>query len=355
MSSLSMRSYANAPAHGRCPICTDDEAALLWSVSAKDAAQHYVLKEADEARFGKLVAAIESLWKGSEAQVLRCKSCDFVYSDPYVAGDGEFYGLAYQRTGYPKWKWEYQATLDALQKLKPGFSYLEIGAGDGAFVSKIVPTMTAAENAFCTEFSSYGRDRIGALGIQCEAADIRAVNQAGLQGRFDVVCMFQVLEHLDELDSLFRHLRWITADGAHLFIAVPNPDRIEFNELHGAMLDMPPNHIGRYRMKTIEALCGRWGWDIVAGRVEDSSFAAAAKSFVLYRFLRNAQRPGSLENRIMRLQHPKLRKAVQLAGVALNVPAALFSLAGMSRKHRGMSLWVNLRKKSGDEKRAAHE
>lgn len=339
-----MRSYANVPVRAQCPICDADAAAMLWRVSSKDAAQHYVLKEADETRFGNLVMAIESLWKKNEAQVVRCESCDFVHSDPYVAGDGEFYGLAYQRTGYPKWKWEYQVTLDAMRSVKPGFRYLEIGAGDGAFVSKVVPEMTRAGNAYCTEFSGYGRDRIRGLGIQCEAADIRDVNQADFQGRFDVVCMFQVLEHLDELDSLFRHLRWLTADDANLFIAVPNPDRIEYNELHGAMRDMPPNHIGRYRMTTFAALCERWGWELLASKVEPGSFAAAAKSFVLYRFLRNAQRSNSLENRIMRIRQPKVRKALQLAGVALNIPAAMLALLDMSEKNRGMSLWVQLRK-----------
>jgi SAM-dependent methyltransferase len=339
-----MKTYANGPVRAQCPICDSDAAQMLWDVSSKGAAQHYVLKEADEARFGNLVNAIESLWKKNEARVVRCGNCEFVYSDPYVAGDGNFYGLAYQRTGYPKWKWEYQVTLDALRNVKPGFQYLEIGAGDGAFVSRIVPEMTRAENAYCTEFSDFGRERIRGLGIRCESTDIRDANRPDLQGRFDVVCMFQVLEHLDGLDSLFSHLRWLTADDAHLFIAVPNPDRIEFNELHGAMLDMPPNHIGRYRRTTFDALCRRWGWEAVACKVEKGSFAAASKSFVLYRFLKNAQRRNSLENRIMRIRQPKVRKALQLAGVALNVPAALPALASMSEEHRGMSLWVHLRK-----------
>lgn len=339
-----MRAYANLPVEAGCPICNATSAQMLWEVSSKDAAQHYVLKEADEARFDKLVRSIESRWRKSSCRVVRCDSCDFVYSDPYVAGDGNFYGLAYQRTGYPKWKWEYQITHDVLKGVNPGFKYLEIGAGDGAFVSGIVPALTAAENAYCTEFSDYGRERIRGLGVRSEALDIRDVNPTEFQGCFDVVCMFQVLEHLDGLDHLFNHLRCLTSDSAHIFIAVPNPDRIEYNELHGAMWDMPPNHIGRYRKTTFEALCRRWGWELVEHKLEQNSFMATAKSFVLYRFLKNAQRANSLENRIMRIRHARMRKALQFAGVVLNIPGAMPGVAGMSEHHRGMSQWVHLRK-----------
>ena len=339
-----MKNYANLPVSVPCPVCATESAVQLWQVSSRDAAQHYVLKEAAKERYNALVKSIESLWGGENCRVVRCGSCQFVFSDPYIAGNAGFYGLAYERSGYPKWKWEYQITLEALRHEKKSEAYLEIGAGDGAFVSKVVNELIPPERAFCTEFSEYGRNRIRELGIRCEAKDIRDIKAPEFQGHFDVVCMFQVLEHLADLDSLFKQLRWLTTKSAHMYIAVPNPDRIEYNELNGALWDMPPNHIGRYRKATFEAICARWGWEMLDHKIERSPIFDTAKSFVLYRFLKRAQDSSSWENKVMRISHAKLRKAVQLVGVAIHLLLSMPALARMASKHRGMSQWVHLRK-----------
>jgi 2-polyprenyl-3-methyl-5-hydroxy-6-metoxy-1,4-benzoquinol methylase len=339
-----MKSYQNIAVQAYCPICNSDVAYKLWDVTSKKAAQHFVLHESERDRHNSLVHVIEELWQGSKCDVLRCSNCDFVYSNPFIAGDGRFYDLAYHRTQYPKWKWEYQITYDALQDVSRGFTYLEIGAGNGAFASTVVPSLTDSTKAFCTEFSDYGRGTIQNLGIECESIDICNINRQEFCGHFDVVCLFQVLEHLDNLDTLFRHLRWLTTDVASVFIAVPNPDRIAYNELHGALLDMPPNHIGRFSKKTFETLCNRWGWKIVEHRIEQSSIFASIKELCLYRFLKNAQQHNSVENRISCIKNSSLRKVSQVIVVAFHALISLPDLL-MAKKYRmGGSQWVRLRK-----------
>jgi 2-polyprenyl-3-methyl-5-hydroxy-6-metoxy-1,4-benzoquinol methylase len=39
---------------------------------------------------------------------------------------------------------------------------------------------------------------------------------------FDVACMFQILEHMDRLESVFQALYRLTKTGSGVFIAVPN-------------------------------------------------------------------------------------------------------------------------------------
>ena len=42
----------------------------------------------------------------------------------------------------------------------------------------------------------------------------------------------------------------LLSKNGEILIAVPNEEIIKFNELNGALLDMPPNHIGRWSKKT---------------------------------------------------------------------------------------------------------
>src|SRR5208337_399944 len=157
--------------------------------------------------------------------------------------------------GYPKWKWEFQETYEAIKKLaKSDLKLMEIGAGDGAFIRRIAEEILPKENIFCTEFSRYGRHRIEYFGVKCSAEDVRCLSDSNseYEDAFDIVCMFQVLEHMDRLELLFKKLNLLMKSGGNLFISVPNQRLIEFNENNGALLDMPPNHVGRWNIRCFE-------------------------------------------------------------------------------------------------------
>jgi 2-polyprenyl-3-methyl-5-hydroxy-6-metoxy-1,4-benzoquinol methylase len=189
---------------------------------------------------------------------MQCSQRGFCFSYPYVAGDERFYSLAYVRSGYPKWKWEFQITYDLLRRnLRSNGKLIEIGAGNGAFISKIAKEVLAKENIFCTEFSEYGRHQIENWGIKCVPKDIRELSGQEYEKCADVICLFQVLEHMDGLHVLFEKLNWLLKPGGSIFIAVPNQNMIEFNELNGALLDMPPNHVGRWKRRCFEIIGSR--------------------------------------------------------------------------------------------------
>ena len=58
------------------------------------------------------------------------------------------------------------------------------------------------------------------------------------------------MEHLDD-SLLINTLKEILTDNGEILIAVPNEKVIEFNENNGALLDMPPNHIGRWSKSSL--------------------------------------------------------------------------------------------------------
>ena len=338
--------YRMEPSTARCPACHATQSVVLYTVRAEEAAQHYVRRETDPDRHDALRAHIGVLWGAEAADVMRCTACGFGFAHPYVAGDESFYTLAYERTSYPDWKWEYEQTLGVLRSLQAGFdeppALLEVGAGDGAFVKRVAPSLTPKERVVCTEYSAYGRREIERYGIECLDRDVRDLPLDTYGGRFDVICLFQVLEHLDRLDALFEHLGALAAVRGHLFLAVPNDQRIAFNERSGALLDLPPNHIGRWTREAFEAIAGRHGWRIEAHEIEPEGPRAKAANFAEFRYMRVRQSAGALAQRAERLPQPIRRPAQAALAVAyaLGRPRALAEL--VRTPGLGNHQWVHL-------------
>lgn len=334
----------------RCPACHAREGTLLRTVGASEATQHYVLREVDPARHDALRAHIEGLWSGTTCRIVCCGACGLVHAIPFVAGDARFYTLAYERTGYRGWTWEYGRTRDQIAELVAGGAVhepqvLEIGAGDGVFVRSIAPSLTPKEHVLCTEFSSYGAEAIRAYGIECLAADVREPALDAHRSRFDVACLFQVLEHLDRLDALFDRLNALTTPGAHLFVAVPNAQRVAFNEAHGSLLDMPPNHLSRWTRAGFEKLAERHGWRLVEHAVEPDSALARVKQHVAYRYVRRRQDARSLANHVERRAFGRWRRVLQGAVAGLYALGQLPTLLALARRtDLGDSQWAYLRR-----------
>lgn len=299
-----------------CPICGNTHIKLVYSISIEESARHFIHNKRNH-KFQLLKSHLYKLWNSNECQVLQCLNCGFTFSYPYIGGDKIFYNLAYERSasGYPKWKFEFEETLKNIELIVKNenlnnFTLLEIGAGNGAFLKK-VSEIIPSDQIVATEYSDYGKKEILNLGIEAYSCDFRKKAEEW-NNRFYYVCLFQVLEHLDNLDAIFETLYKITKDKGQVFIAVPNHKRINFNEINGALLDMPPNHIGRYTKKSFEFIAKKFGWKIKNYKIEPANFKPFSEEFSLYRHLREAQKDNSLDsliisNKITRKLFTKLR------------------------------------------------
>lgn len=158
-----------------CPACLDISAEELRRFAAGESAQHFVLREADSARHEKLSAHLRSLWGGDQCSIMICSNCGFGFCRPFVAGDAEFYELAYPTVGYTANRWEFDRTLRELARIEiAGARALEVGAGFGMFLDKLPSIGIPKSHITALEFHSASRAMLSEKGYNVESLDVRS-------------------------------------------------------------------------------------------------------------------------------------------------------------------------------------
>ena len=294
-----------------CPLCFCDNATKLWEASSSEQASHFLSPIVNKEKYKKLKEHIEYLQKSSFISINKCKECNFIYSFPYIAGDKKFYDLIFSDTNkYPQNRWEFSRSIEIIKNSKfQTPKILEIGSGDGAFIRKLVKKQITTKNLITAiEYSRYGRSKIEKFGIECLSIDIKHEYDKLPHKEYDFICLFQVLEHLDNIHKLLDRLKKLLSKNGEILIAVPNEKIIKFNELNGALLDMPPNHIGRWSKKSFIKYCDINNINLLEHNVEPFSLKKFLLMFFSYRFLRKAQNQNSIAALIRYKTNKKLSK-----------------------------------------------
>ena len=183
--------------------------------------------------------AVSKYFKGiEEIFVYKCLDTGYRFYYPFdINGDSKFYEeLEKFPWYYMDWKWEYEMASNII---KSKDKVLEIGCGRGSFLEKM-----QQKGADCTGLELnknsvlYGQDK--KMKILNESIQNHAKNN---HERYDVVCSFQVVEHIAKIKEFLQaSIDAIKPDGK-LIISVPNNygDSIILKD---NLLNMPPHHMG---------------------------------------------------------------------------------------------------------------
>jgi SAM-dependent methyltransferase len=271
-----------------CPLCSSTNTEIVYRVSASDAAQNWILRQNEPTRHAALAEHIEKLWNRDFAYSMDCRTCSFGFADPFVAGDSEFYEMAFGPSDYPKDKWEFRKTLAALGPLPSNTGKaLEIGSGYGYFLNQISPAFFPSSAITALEYNPTARGMLQARGYRVLSSDLLDLAESG--EKFSAIFMFQVLEHRDHPHETFGAFAQLLSPGGHLFIAVPNPLSIRFWEANGSFIDVPPNHIGLWRARNLEEMAARHGFTVREIAEEPFSLTTFIKWDSLFSYVRRAQ------------------------------------------------------------------
>jgi SAM-dependent methyltransferase len=222
---------------------------------------------------------------------------------------------------------------------------LEIGAGDGAFVKKVIEAGAAQPSITVLEYSDHGKNTIRAKypGVHVRDGEDMALLP---HSHFSHVFLFQVLEHLGNLNSFLSQLHRILKPNGLAFISVPNPLQVEFNELNKLLLDMPPNHISRFTEGAIHPLSARAGLSLELLTDEGFSWKSQISGYLSSRYMRLGQSRLSFPSLIDHCLDGAVRRMAAGLFVLIFLPEALLKLSSLSPRGIGGSRLIVLRKRN---------
>lgn len=228
------------------PLSNSSSVSCLEVIKVKDLARLYKKK------FN--ISILSDFLGVQEIGLYHCQESDLYFFYPPITGSEKFY------EHMQRFDWYY---LDDKQEYKYACKFitnsdsvLEIGCGKGAFAQKIM-------NAKYTgiEFSSKAAQIAASQGIKVINESIQSHSNTH-QEEYDIVCSFQVLEHVDNIKSFLQSSLDCLKPNGLLIISVPSFDSFS-KYLSNLSLDLPPHHITRWTDQALINLTNYFDMDLV--------------------------------------------------------------------------------------------
>jgi SAM-dependent methyltransferase len=180
-------------------------------------------------------------------ELYQCNDTGYRFYYPFtIYGDNKFYQDLNELNSwyYQDNRWEHPL---ALTLLKSSDKILEIGSGDGFFIK--LCKKNNVNNIVGLELNTAAASKATKEGNTIHNQTIQDYSQNHVS-EYDVVCNFQVLEHIVDIKSFIDASLQVLKIGGKMIIAVPNnnPYLFMWDDYH--TLNLPPHHAGLWN-KTV--------------------------------------------------------------------------------------------------------
>jgi 2-polyprenyl-3-methyl-5-hydroxy-6-metoxy-1,4-benzoquinol methylase len=186
--------------------------------------------------------------RGEATSLVECDTCGLYYFTPRVAGDSAFYRELMKGAHYEEDRWEFGKVASVLS---PGLTVADFGAGSGAFLRSLGnrPARRVAVDHNVDVAEALRRNGIE---FWSEIASLATEQKE----TFDVICAFQLLEHMPNIAEVVEPARACLRPGGSLFVSVPARERTRRAGLEP--LDCPPHHVSRWAPAQFQVLAERF-------------------------------------------------------------------------------------------------
>jgi len=198
----------------------------------------------------------------------RCPDCGLIYVNPVLREEAsrDYYrdevSWSQVLDSGPQVRFDrlkYQYGLEAAAPYLHGSKLLDIGAGNGLFLK------TARERGFHPTGLELHRDHVARLRAEDLTVIDRPLEQAGLPRReFDLVSLWEVLEHIIDPRSLLEEIAGIIKPAGVLLILVPNADALVTRILREKSGTFGGHsHVNFFNLPTITRLLDQCGFGLL--------------------------------------------------------------------------------------------
>jgi 2-polyprenyl-3-methyl-5-hydroxy-6-metoxy-1,4-benzoquinol methylase len=206
-------------------------------------------------------------------EYVRCKECGTLALATTPKDLGAFYPPDYYRV--PASRTELlavgrraeQAKVELLRPFSPGGRLIEVGPAVGAFLAVAQEEGYAVEAVEMDERCCTFLER--ELGVPTTCSDDPAAVLSA-RGRFDVVALWHVIEHVVDPVSVLAAAAQALAPGGVLALAAPNPDAFQFRVLGSRWTHIDaPRHLFLLPLQTLTRLGAEHGLEPVLETTND--------------------------------------------------------------------------------------
>lgn len=247
-----------------CPAC--GQADLLRGSQSVDLAETLAGWEAaTQARFPARLW--ERCRKRGRTVLHTCPACRFARFEPVVAGDTDFYSAIETDGYYNAEKWEFERAIRYI--IRSGArSVLDVGCGSGHFLAAL-RNAAPGLRIVGSELESSVLADVRAKGFETMEGDLGSV--ACSPERFDIVCAFQTLEHVEDPVRFLSCFLSLVAPGGRVILSTPDADG-PIRHFPDALTEVPPHHVTRWTGDAFQALLPALGFEVLT--VERESLPA---------------------------------------------------------------------------------
>lgn len=205
--------------------------------------------------------------------IYRCSKTKYRFYFPFTTiGDGVFYEeLSKNKINYYHGRWEHNL---ALKYAKIEEKWLEIGSGNSCFLKQL---------------RSKG---VESIGLELNESEVIKANKENLNvlkedffslnsdaEKFGVIALFQVLEHMCEINLFFKKVTELLKTNGKLIFSVPNSNPYLYVHEKFHTLNLPPHHMGLWDKRSIKLVGEEFGFKLIECQTEKLSNNELVKLF----------------------------------------------------------------------------
>lgn len=228
--------------------------------------------------YKKIGVDVSKLLEGVEnIELFKCRKTGYRFYYPFsTIGDADFYEeLSLKRNNYYSTRWEHLKILPTFNKSE---NVLEIGSGFGAFLNLLKSKGINAEGIELNPEAISVCEKQGLL-IHKELIDAFAIKY---YEKYDVVCYFQVLEHITDVHDFIKNSLLALKPNGKLIIGVPNNNPFLFVNDKYHTLNLPPHHAGLWNRKSLKSLQKIFKIELVSMQYEplEKTYSQFLKTYI---------------------------------------------------------------------------